>query len=193
MKNIFLTGEIQVGKSTAINRALAAAGPKVEGFRTLGGPWDEDGGSYVHMVPADGTESCNDQNRVFYRKLSGGNPCFQVFTDVFETRGPALLKSSPACELLLMDEIGIREAECSRFHDAILQALEGEIPVLGVVQIRPGGFLDEIRNHPSVELITVNTENREQVFHRLTEWMLNITFVQPFGTRKTRSRRIPVP
>lgn len=172
MKNIFLTGEIQVGKSTAINRALAAAGPRVEGFRTLGGPRDEDGGSYVHMIPADGTEEISAENRIFYRNFKTGQTVFQVFTDVFETRGPAFLKPSPACELLLMDEIGIREAGCSRFHDAILQALDGEIPVLGVVQIRPGGFLDEIRNHPSVELITVNTENREQVFHRLTDWIL---------------------
>lgn len=171
MKNIFLTGEIQVGKSTAINRALAAAEPKVEGFRTLGGPWDKDGGSYVHMIPADGTEPIGTGNRIFYRRFNGGEPHFQVFEDVFETRGPALLQPSPACELLLMDEIGIREAACTRFHDAILQALEGKIPVLGVVQIRPGGFLDEIRNHPSVELITVNVENREQVYQMLTEWI----------------------
>ena len=172
MKNIFLTGEIQVGKSTAINRALAAAGPQVEGFRTLGGPWDENGGSYVHMISADGTESMNSENRVFYRNLKNGHPIFRVFQDVFETRGPALLKPSPACELLLMDEIGIREAECRHFHAAVMQALEGEIPVLGVVQIRPGGFLDEIRNHPSVELITVTVENREQVFKILKNWIL---------------------
>lgn len=173
MKNIFLTGEIQVGKSTAINRALAAVKPKVEGFRTLGGPRDKDGGSYVHMIPADGTEPIGTGNRIFYRRFNGGQPHFQVFEDVFETRGPALLQPSPACELLLMDEIGIREAACTRFHDAILQALEGEIPVLGVVQIRPGGFLDEIRNHPSVELITVNVENREQVYQMLAEWILS--------------------
>lgn len=70
-----------------------------------------------------------------------------------------------------MDEIGVREAECTHFHHAILQALERDIPVLGVVQIRPGGFLDEIRNHPSVELITVTKENREQVFQYLANWL----------------------
>lgn len=71
-----------------------------------------------------------------------------------------------------MDEIGIREAECRHFHAAVMQALEGDIPVLGVVQIRPGGFLDEIRNHPSVELITVTVEKREQVFQILKNWIL---------------------
>ena len=171
-KNIFLTGEIQVGKSTAINRALAATGPLVEGFRTLGGPWDENGGSYVHMISADGTESPGTENRVFYRNLKDGSPHFQVFTDYFETRGPELLRPSMHCELLLMDEIGVREAQCERFHQAILQALNGDIPVLGVVQIRPGGFLDEIRNHPFVELITVTAENREQVCSELTDWIL---------------------
>lgn len=71
MKNIFLTGEIQVGKSTAINRALAAAGPRVEGFRTLGGLWDENGGSYVHMIPADGTEPISAENREqIFRRLT---------------------------------------------------------------------------------------------------------------------------
>lgn len=70
-----------------------------------------------------------------------------------------------------MDEIGVREADCPHFHHAILQALHRDIPVLEVVQIRPGGFTQEIRNHPSVELITVTGENREQIVHYLMNWV----------------------
>ena len=171
-KHIFLTGDIQVGKSTAINRALAGADVHPSGFRTVAGPVLTDGSDSIHIVSAVGNEPLNADNMVFRRRIPTSNGAFrfEVYPAVFDRQGCKLITASKTAPLL-MDEIGIREAGCKAFRNAILTALDGSIPILGVVQIRKGGFLDEIRQHPSVRLITVTIENRNAVAAELAEWL----------------------
>lgn len=172
MKHIFLTGAIQVGKSTAIRRALEGKELILGGFLTIGGPKMDHNSSYVHIVRADGSEPLTPQNRVMFRQMINGKKHFQINSQVFEERGTSLLRDLPrGCDLILLDEIGLREAQCMKFHQAILDVLDGDIPALGVVQDRQGGFLDEVRNHPNVELLTVTVENREEIFHLLSHYL----------------------
>jgi nucleoside-triphosphatase len=170
MKHIFLTGDRQVGKSTAINKALSAAAPVVGGFRTLAGA-PENAIEYVHLVRADGTEPFSQENRAFQRRFVGEKRLFTVYPQVFEEHGAALLQPEPGCQLILMDELGLREAACQQFRAAVLSALDGSIPVLGVVQDRDGGFLDDVRHHPQVQLLTVTLENRDAVAQQLISYL----------------------
>ena len=166
MKHIFLTGDIQTGKSTIINRALSGKEIVLGGYKTVGGLRRSDGNSYVHLLRADTYEQLSPQNRVLHRKPAYGRIKFEVNRELYNTKGVSLLKNLPRnCQLILMDEIGTREKHCLPFRQAIMDTLDGDIPVLGVVQIRPDDFLDEIRSHPKVELITVTPQNREAVYH----------------------------
>lgn len=173
MQHIFLTGSRQVGKSTAIQKALDAAAPVLGGFRSLAGVRDAEG-DYIHLVHADGTEALAPENRAFHRGFSGEKRRFQLYPQVFENHGVALLQPQSHWQLILMDELGILEANCEQFHAAVLRTLDGTIPVLGVVQEREGGFLDEIRKHPNVRLIYVTEENRDQVAQELIKTLRHL-------------------
>lgn len=167
MKHIFLTGEIQVGKSTAIRKALEAmtylTRDEIGGFLTVAGNKIPKTPGYVHMIAADGTEACTRENAIFYRQFLNGSRHFDVYTEVFEQHGVELLQNTAGKRLILMDEIGTAEKDCEQFRKQILKTLREDIPVLGVVQIREGGFLDEIRSHPNVKVITVTKENRNSI------------------------------
>jgi len=169
MKHLFLTGEIQVGKSTAIRRYLAARPSlRVGGFRTVAGP-GESGGDGIYMIPGGQDVPLTQENLAFLRWKEGQAKGFTVFPGVFETLGSALLRSGP-CDLILMDELGVREEDAPNFQRNVLRALNETIPVLGVVQQRVSPFLDAVRAHPGAEVWTVTRENREDVFQRLLRW-----------------------
>jgi nucleoside-triphosphatase len=62
-----------------------------------------------------------------------------------------------------MDECGGLEREARAFQNEVLDALEGDIPVLGVVKAGLTGWTDEIRGHPKVRLLTVDRSNRDMM------------------------------
>ena len=175
MKHLFITGDIQTGKSTAINRALADKDIILGGYRTVGGLRRADGNSYVHLLRADTYEQLAPHNRVLHRKPTYGKIHFVINKELYNTKGVHLLENLPKdCQLILMDEIGKREKNCTAFRQAIFDTLDGDIPVLGVVQIRPDDFLDQIRNHPNVEVIRVTVDNRNEVSSYISRWISKI-------------------
>ena len=73
----------------------------------------------------------------------------------------ALDSALESSTLIIMDEIGRMELCSEAFQDAVARALDSSKPLLGTLQKRDNAFLDAIRARPDVELITVNTANRE--------------------------------
>lgn len=176
MKHLFITGKIQTGKSTTINRALENHDLIVGGYRTVSSLRDRDYDSYVHLLRVDKYEPLAPHNRALYRQVIYGRTYFYINNRIYNEKGASLLRNLPEkCQLILMDEIGKREKHCPKFRQAVLDTLNGDIPVLGVVQIRPDDFLDQIRNHPKVELITLTEENREMVLDYINEYLSKIT------------------
>ena len=172
MKHLFITGEIQSGKSTAINKALAGKDLIIGGYKTVGGLRRWDGNSYVHLVQAGSYEQIAPHNWVLHRKPTYGRIKFEINKDLYNTKGVHLLKNLPEnCQLIMMDEIGKREKNCLSFRKAIMETLDGDIPILGVVQIRPDDFLDQIRNHPNVEVLHLTQENRDEVPEYISNWL----------------------
>lgn len=176
MKHLLITGNIQTGKSTIINRALENRNIIVGGYRTITSlRQDLNADSYVHLLPAGYYEQLAPHNRVLFRQVIYGKTYFHVNTRVYEKKGTALLRELPTdCQLIILDEIGKREKHCTNLRSAIIDTLNGDIPVLGVVQIRPDDFLEGIRNHPNVELITLTEENREDVLRYVNHFLDNL-------------------
>jgi len=169
MRHLFLTGDIQVGKSTVIRRFLSARPElRVGGFRTVAGP-GEDGGDGIYLVPGGHDVPLGPENLAFLRRKDGRTREFTVFSGVFDTLGPVLLAGRD-CDLILMDELGTKEENAPDFQRAVLRCLDGKTPVLGVVQQRVGPFLDTVRAHPNAEVWTVSRENRENIYQRLLNW-----------------------
>ena len=146
--HLFLTGEKGVGKSTLIDYLLAGCTPC--GFRTcrvegvLSRP-------SVHLLTVPDTTPTAD-NLLFY--------CGAYSPERFDTLGVAALENRSG-DVLLMDELGPAEAGAERFTAAVLAALDGELPILGVLQQADTPFLRAVARHPRVRLVTVTPQNRD--------------------------------
>ena len=84
--------------------------------------------------------------------------------------GCAALADTEGRSLLVMDELGPHEAQAVRFQAAVFRALEGKIPILGVLQQADSDFLRRIAGHPRVTVLTVTEDNRGSLGAELLRW-----------------------
>jgi nucleoside-triphosphatase THEP1 len=80
----------------------------------------------------------------------------------FDVLGCAALAKCSARSLLVMDELGPHEAEAALFRQAVLKLLDGDIPILGVLQAPAERFWPEITHHPNVRMLEVTENDRDQ-------------------------------
>lgn len=161
IRHIFLTGEKQVGKSTLWRKVLERSGIHPSGFQTLeylvNGSFR---GYRLHALGRTPAELGNDVPvSVFLRRK-----LHLPVTDSFNIFGTALLHL--ALEdggYILMDELGIFERDAADFRQAVMDCLDGDCHVLGVLQKATDPFLDAILNRPDVRVFTVTKENRDNL------------------------------
>ena len=167
--HIFLTGDVQVGKSTVINKVLDLLNVPYKGFKTYGAEYKKDGSSVVYISPAENLE---DKTIVAYRG-GAGHTKMEVNKDAFEVKGVKILKDSlnSDCNLILMDEIGFMESHFEGFKDAIRDVLNSDKNILGVVRNKDTDFLNEVRNHVSVKVVVVNMDNRDDLPETLVDML----------------------
>ena len=78
--HVFLTGPVQIGKSTLIAAALDAIEPeRLGGFRTVSAKPEADGSRSVYLHPAAAQDLfCNAHNRVGIRARRSASRRFQM-------------------------------------------------------------------------------------------------------------------
>lgn len=157
--HLFLTGEIQIGKTTVITRILELLQITPGGFTTYFGPDRSLPDKLLYMNSASKPKVFSPKCAI--ARLFADKPP-EVFTERFSSYGVGLLQAGRnSARLILMDECGSLERDAVAFQEEILDILDGNIPVLGVVKLASKGWTDRIRNHPKVELITVTEKNRD--------------------------------
>jgi len=154
--HVFLTGEKQIGKTRALNRAVELINLPCYGFRTRF-LTRERGSSSLYMLPAEDLTLTDEAHMVGL--LSEGR--MHPLRERFDTLGVDLLREARRHPegLILMDECGHLEKEALLFQREILACLDGDIPVLGVLR-KGQAWHDFIRSHPRVCVLTVDEENR---------------------------------
>ena len=158
--HVFLTGEVQIGKSTAINRALDILNLNIGGFRTMFLN-RSDVNRTLHILDAGRADSVADSENVI---AEFGSNVPHVFIERFETLGVEYIRRANSTnQLIIMDECGTLEAAAAEFKQTILESLGGAKTILGVVKEKESAWLDQIKQHPNVHLITVTLENRDDV------------------------------
>ncbi len=155
-----MTGEKRVGKSTLINGYLAGFSGKVGGFRTIRCEESSLGRNAVYLVPLG--DQPEEQHFLFHCPPAEKAEVWARFDEL----GCRALEASADCELLVMDELGPTEEGAEQFRQAVMQALDGDIPVIGVIQKANSAFLDAVKNHPQVDVVEVTLENRDQLGRR---------------------------
>lgn len=165
--NIFLTGDIQVGKSTIINKAVEKLHVNTGGFRTVAGNYSKDGGSDIFILGYnEPLENCCIDNRVAHRYGKCYPKGFVPYPEVFDMIGCKLLQSENH-RLIIMDELGFMESQAFEFQNTVLKCLDNSIPVLGVIKPMETPFLNSIRSHKKTTVLSVDILNREKVFQRV--------------------------
>ena len=117
----------------------------------------------VYLLRA-GTGEAPDAENFLFRCGCGGDP------GRFDALGCAALTDTEGCSLLVMDELGPHEAQAVRFQAAVFRALEGKIPILGVLQQADSDFLRRVACHPQVTVLTVTEDNRGRLAAELLRW-----------------------
>lgn len=150
-EHLFFTGRRGVGKSTLVRAAIE--GRRIGGFFTK---WVEGvlERPSVHLLRAGTADVPSAENLLF---CCGGSADIQRF----EQLGCGALADTAGCDVLVMDELGPHEAQAAAFQQAVLRALDGAVPIIGVLQQAESAFLDRVAAHPGVRLITVTEENRD--------------------------------
>lgn len=165
--HIFLTGDVQVGKSTVIRKALTGLSVPVGGFRTGYGSRRGDADRWLYLWDA-GEPPVQDEARGVVH-FTERRP--EVFPERFNTLGCSALHRArqSGAKLILMDECGRFEEQALEFQSEIFAALNGSIPVLGVIRQGYHGWLDKLRSQPGISLLTVTTENRDELPGQITQ------------------------
>ena len=154
-QHIFLTGKKHIGKSTLIQKILDDYKKTADGFLTVRTKNYLKDQYSVHMYHLKEKELPNESNLLF---LCGKTD--EHTADTFDRLGCNILSMCSDCSLLIMDELGPHEAKAALFREEILHLLDGQIPVLGVLQEPAEACWPEIVNHPNVEIITLSESNR---------------------------------
>ena len=169
MKNLFLTGEIQVGKSTLLRKLIAKSGLRPGGAETGFGPWRAEAERSLFLYPYEAPDY--SPASVCCRMGPGGKT---PYPEVFDRRGAALIRAAladPSVDIVVLDELGFLEAEAGVFRAEVLRLLTGPKPVAGVVREGLGAWADA----PLGEVWTVTEENRDALALRLAARLRELT------------------
>jgi nucleoside-triphosphatase len=159
--HIFLTGDSQIGKSTALRRFLEQTNISADGFLTFFNPPKGTPGitaRNLYITKFD-TENMSNEHYLAACVTEGK---MGPFGDVFDSHGRDILDTSGRRRLIVMDELGIMEENSPLFKAAVFRRLDGEIPVTGVIRKADAPFLNAVRAHPGVSVLTVTLENRDE-------------------------------
>ena len=157
-EHLFFTGRKGVGKSTLVRAAIE--GRHVGGFFTkrVEGVLERPS---VHLLRAGAADVPSAENLLF---CCGGADMQQ-----FDKLGCGALADAAGCDVLVMDELGPHEEQAAAFRQAVLRALDGDAPIIGVLQQAESAFLRQVAAHPNVRVITVTEENRDALHHWLIQ------------------------
>jgi nucleoside-triphosphatase len=174
MLNIFLTGDVGIGKSTVLNKTLALLPPMVcGGFRTVSRTPITRGAQYDVFIESTRGNTPRDAAHLVGTRWGDGRNT--SYPEAFDTAGAVIVTALPAAaELIIMDELGFMESDAEVFRRAVMNALDGALPVLGVIKPRRSDFLDGIRAHPRSQIFEVTAENRDALYIRVAQMLSDV-------------------
>ena len=151
--NVILTGEKQIGKSTALERFLAAYPGSVAGFRTVFDSRSNPKNRRLLLCPLPEGETMTAVT------WTDGVP--QVELSVFDRCVPPLLTQK--ADLFVLDELGKFEGGAAEMRTAVETAFDSDTDVLAVVRYDAPDWMGALKQRPDVTVLTVTAENRDDI------------------------------
>lgn len=164
INHVFLTGKKHVGKSTLLKKVLHNCSVPIGGFFTVRSCSYLQSIYTLHLLQASSALVPNASNFL----AICGKPDKQT-AQRFDQLGCEALTVNSNASLIVMDELGPHEGDAVLFRQTVLQTLNRDVPVIGVLQDSDAPFLKEIMQHPNVTVFLITEENRndESLFHQI--------------------------
>lgn len=162
---LFLTGQPHSGKSTLINRLIQQVDNK-RGFVTVEIPDQRNAGQRLgfDLQDSDGrTTTLAHVNNESEIRVSKYGVDVRALDDFIEP----LFKTAEDT-LLYIDEVGQMELYSKRFKELVRHYLNSTNNFIGTISsVYEDELIDEIKANPSIEIINITLENRDQLYHDL--------------------------
>lgn len=162
--NYFLTGDLHTGKSTLINRIIynLSSSCNIKGFRTSR---YYEGKKLAGFYMQDIKDEYKGPRDSFIGRCINESHWVSI-PATFDGYGVKLLadcvKARP--DLIVMDELGFFESNADLFQKKVLEILDSDTPVIGVLKKKETPFLNSIRSRNDASIFVVTKENRNEIY-----------------------------
>lgn len=157
MNNLFLTGEIGIGKTTVLKNVLEKINLSIGGYttdRTIDGPIR----TYTARALYDETE------KVTLAKIDSTDWTKEVFKEAFDTEILSILNYSfQNKDLIVLDELGFAENDIYSFTSTIYKLLDSNKIVFGILKDYDCEFLNTIRSREDIIILNITHQNRDSI------------------------------
>lgn len=162
---IFLEGNKGVGKSTIIEKILSDFDGDFGGFVTkkMKTSLDEYGGIFIFDVNYKNLKP-TQENRV---GICGLEMIIKKFSETFDKMGVEFLSFKSKPDLVVMDELGVLEKNAVEFKKRVIEVINQDIDIIGVIKKKEDGFLKSIRQREDILIFEVTLENRDDIYNEI--------------------------
>ncbi|MBN1552119.1 NTPase [bacterium] len=182
-KNVLLTGEPGIGKTTVIQAVLADFNLDAGGFFTQEIRSGKTRKGF-QLITLDGQQAILAHiNKKSSYKVGKYGVDLNVMADIAV---PAIKKALQNCDLVLIDEIGKMECFCIEFRDMVMRCLDGPKPLFGSIQNFASPFINAITNRDDIVRIMVTEENRNHLPGNIIELFRRIIPSKPSKNPKKK-------
>lgn len=161
MNNVFLTGEVGVGKSTILQNVLKKIDISIGGYTTKRVYQEH----YMRFM----VNSLYDKSELYtIIEVNLKDNSKKVYRESFETGLIQILdKSFEHRDLIVIDELGNAENDIDLFTAKIFDLLDSDKIVFGVLKDADCKFLDDLRNRNDTTIIKITKENRDYIIEKV--------------------------
>jgi len=163
--NILLTGRPGIGKTTLIRKLIDSLPLSKSGFYTQEIREGKERTGFL-LRTLDGKESILASVKIKSPYRVGR---YGVNIDGLETIGVGSIREAiQGKKLIIIDEIGKMELFSKKFRDIVLEALNTG-RVIATIGKSSGGYMGEIKNRRDVNLLEINSQNRDTLLSEIKE------------------------
>ncbi len=161
IKNILITGNPGVGKTTLIQNIISRLNISAGGFYTTE-VRDENGKRWgFKIISLDGREETLASVEIIsQRKVSKYGIDVGAIDRVGVTAVRDALRNK---EIIVIDEIGRMELTSKQFRDVAMKVLDSSKPVLGTIAIKETSFAEKIKKRQDTRIIRLTRNNLSEV------------------------------